>query len=760
MGSLEPLPSETFTQKSLEGKEGKEEEELSEEKETLAQAPAPTTNRGKCVRFGGEQKMADPSSPAANIIQNLAPHLPGMDPNSVYIVSGPFTYFDPQQNSYTGMLVAQPVPQGASVVAVPCGAPPSPSAGDTYPGKPCPLPTAWTHHDGKPFRNIQANQQFNGVQMAGASPAQYQVVPQQHGGGNLPMNASPPVTTTQQVLNPTTTHQQSPYPQQVPAPVASSSQAPGVLPPSQPTISSQHQAVSNGTQYQASSNGTHHHVPSNGIHVANNGTQHQPVNGTQLQAATNGTQHQSASNGTQHQPVNGTQHQAVPNGIQGHLNGMHQTVSKLGANGIAGLQNQMENVMSGLQQQAANVLTGPQHHTANNQQKMFLMNQQPMNGQQMLINGLQPQGRKSHFSSSANHPDPQYQPAPQHLLEQAKPNDSPPPTSYSAPQPAYRRQNLQVVNNNNHIINNNSKPTPNNKPKPAPAWRNSQQQPNYLPNLSHPHQFQNGQFLPPGAPGQTHVVTGPSMAPVNGHYAMNGHFPVMNGFSNHIQQVNGLSGQPVNMPQVSLAQNCMSAPQAQVPPPQNQANLQPGYGATLHMGGGQFATGSQAMRIPVSNLGGGCPIHQPNMPLGGTPHIMHWDANHPSGHPVPLRQPNPPVYYNVPAPAGAGQGGNNLQTQQQVQDCGSGSQSPSSDMSAQTGSGGSDASSEDSVPVDVNRQQQPVQYVQGGYSNGYPVQCVVHYGSPAPPAKEVYDIHGRKIQNFEQHFANRNMQVH
>jgi hypothetical protein len=488
---------------------------------------------------------------------------------------------------------------------------------------------------------------------------------------------------------------------------------------------------------------------------------------------------------------------------------------------MPGSPNQTPLTMPGSPNQVENGLSSSQHQLAvqamaNNQHKMVVMNQQPMNGQQMLINGLQPQGRKDQYPASVTPPDPQYHHHHHQPVDQVNTHDSnssthncpptssqyqstqpgmpgtpaqhcpptsshyqstqpgvpgipaqhcpptsshyqstqpgvpgtpaqhcPPTSSHyqSVQQPSYRRQNLQqpVNNNNNHMVNNNNIKPSANKQKPAPpAWRNSAQQ-NLAPNPT-PHQFQNGQFIP----GQTHVVNGQPMPHVNGHYAINGQ--LMNGFNGHMQQVNGLSGQPVNMPQVSLAQqNCMQGPQA-------------GYGATLHMGGGQFAaTGSPAMRIPVTNLAGGCPIHQPNMPQGG-PHIMHWDANHLSGHPVPLRQPNPPVYYNVPAPSTT-QGVNNQQNQSQVQDSGSGSQSPSSDMSAQTGSGGSDASSEESAAQDLSRQQS-VQYVQGGYGNGYPVQCVVHYGSPAIHSKEVYDIHGRKIHNFEQHFSPRNMQVH
>ena len=30
------------------------------------------------------------------------------------------------------------------------------------------------------------------------------------------------------------------------------------------------------------------------------------------------------------------------------------------------------------------------------------------------------------------------------------------------------------------------------------------------------------------------------------------------------------------------------------------------------------------------------------------PHMLHWDCHHPGGRVVPLRQPVPPVYYNLP----------------------------------------------------------------------------------------------------------------
>jgi len=36
------------------------------------------------------------------------------------------------------------------------------------------------------------------------------------------------------------------------------------------------------------------------------------------------------------------------------------------------------------------------------------------------------------------------------------------------------------------------------------------------------------------------------------------------------------------------------------------------------------------------------------------PHMLHWDTHHPVGQTMPLRQPNPPVYYNVPSNTSSG----------------------------------------------------------------------------------------------------------
>merc|ERR1719341_1590284 len=84
---------------------------------------------------------------------------------------------------------------------------------------------------------------------------------------------------------------------------------------------------------------------------------------------------------------------------------------------------------------------------------------------------------------------------------------------------------------------------------------------------------------------------------------------------------------------------CFSSP----PPQQQQTDS-----ACLTLGGGVNSSngGGQKMQIPVKNTGGGCPLHRPHG--GGTPHMLYWDMNHPTGATIPLRQPTPPVYFNVP----------------------------------------------------------------------------------------------------------------
>lgn len=360
-------------------------------------------------------------------------------------------------------------------------------------------------------------------------------------------------------------------------------------------------------------------------------------------------------------------------------------------------------------------------------------------------------------------------------------------------QSATKIQQHNVLIKGSHTAHNNNNIRPHGKPRgywrPAVPANVIHQSPGYLqppvpgvhpvpgvqhhmPGVQHPiHPIPaaGGQHPVPGVPQQyipnVPLVQGPNIA-VKGPYTLNGHGPMMNNHFNnnlvpqqpfgHMQGNAQLTTTQQQTP-VTIAQNPTNVPQNQAPVPQSPVNVpaSPQWtpaSATLHLAGGSCHT--PPMAIPMATMGTGCPIHQNNQM--GTPHVMHWDVNHPSGHPVPLRQPNPPVYYNVPTQTS--QPNNNtahLATNQQdnCQDPGSsGSQSPTSDMSGQIQSGGSDASSEDS-----EKNLQPA--VTHGYPG--PIQYVVHYGAPSVPAptKEVFDINGKKINSFDQNFVNRNMQV-
>jgi len=56
-------------------------------------------------------------------VQNLVPHLPGLDKDKIYVISGPFPNFDPMSGP-SQLLMATPVSPGATVIAVPMGCPP------------------------------------------------------------------------------------------------------------------------------------------------------------------------------------------------------------------------------------------------------------------------------------------------------------------------------------------------------------------------------------------------------------------------------------------------------------------------------------------------------------------------------------------------------------------------------------------------------------------------------------------------------------
>jgi len=66
--------------------------------------------------------------PVHGMVQQLVPHLPGLDKDKVYVISGPFPNFDPVSGP-SQLLMATPVSAGATIIAVPSGPPPPPGPG-------------------------------------------------------------------------------------------------------------------------------------------------------------------------------------------------------------------------------------------------------------------------------------------------------------------------------------------------------------------------------------------------------------------------------------------------------------------------------------------------------------------------------------------------------------------------------------------------------------------------------------------------------
>ena len=88
----------------------------------------------KSVRFN-ECPGPAPSGLSVGMVQSLVSQLPGLDPESLYVISGPF----PQQNQNTNtsnmVIMATPVPAGVTVIAVPSGPLPTKGAKGTLTGK-------------------------------------------------------------------------------------------------------------------------------------------------------------------------------------------------------------------------------------------------------------------------------------------------------------------------------------------------------------------------------------------------------------------------------------------------------------------------------------------------------------------------------------------------------------------------------------------------------------------------------------------------
>lgn len=94
---------------------------------------------------GQHQGAPGSNNPAINMVQNLVPHLPGLDKDKVYVISGPFPNFDPV-NGPSQLLMATPVTSGATVIAVPTGPPPPVSCGKTHHQQPGQQPVAGGQH--------------------------------------------------------------------------------------------------------------------------------------------------------------------------------------------------------------------------------------------------------------------------------------------------------------------------------------------------------------------------------------------------------------------------------------------------------------------------------------------------------------------------------------------------------------------------------------------------------------------------------------
>jgi len=98
---------------------------------------------GKTVRFVSSETCDRnertpvepiPQSPVS-MVQSLVPHLPGLDKDTIYVISGPFPNYDPVSGP-SQLLMATPVTPGATVVAVPLGPPPpgAPRHNTRHPG--------------------------------------------------------------------------------------------------------------------------------------------------------------------------------------------------------------------------------------------------------------------------------------------------------------------------------------------------------------------------------------------------------------------------------------------------------------------------------------------------------------------------------------------------------------------------------------------------------------------------------------------------
>lgn len=126
----------------------------------------------------------------------------------------------------------------------------------------------------------------------------------------------------------------------------------------------------------------------------------------------------------------------------------------------------------------------------------------------------------------------------------------------------------------------------------------------------------------------------------------------------------------------------------------------------------------------------GAPVG-PHGHVGHPPHMLHWDTFHPVGQTIPLRQPNPPVYYNVPSPNSSGM------------------QSPGSDGSSMSCSDISE-DQEDGHRHNVYYYQPTVPQMMGFPQHIRPVQGHTQCCNLNQQGHMFPQHHGHPIQNFNQ----------
>jgi len=111
-------------------------EEKNEVKIEKTQEGGKTREGGKTVRFvSNDTSDKRDNAPRTQIqqspfdlVQSLVPQLPGLDKDTIYVISGPFPNYDPA-HGHSQLLMATPISPGVTVVAVPVGPPPAPCPG-------------------------------------------------------------------------------------------------------------------------------------------------------------------------------------------------------------------------------------------------------------------------------------------------------------------------------------------------------------------------------------------------------------------------------------------------------------------------------------------------------------------------------------------------------------------------------------------------------------------------------------------------------